>query len=72
MHTPLIRVSLFMGLVLCSLVSCTDGQHGDKRQLTLQGDPECRDCRIELAHIVTLGDSTDTASVLPNAAGRKT
>ena len=71
MHTPLIRVSTFLALVLCSMVSCTDGQRGDKRQLTVAGDPECRDCRIELAHIVTLSDSTDTASVLPNAAGRE-
>lgn len=60
-----------MTLVLCSMVSCTDGQRGDERQLTVAGEPECRDCRIELAHIVTLGDSTDTASVLPNAAGRE-
>lgn len=71
MPTPLVRVSTFLALVLYSMVSCTDVQRGDKRLLTVAGDPECRDCRIEIAHIVTLGDSTDTATVLPNAAGRE-
>jgi len=71
MPTPLVKPSTFMGLVLCSLLSCTGGRRPDERQLTVAGDLDCRECRIDLARVVTLGDSTDTSSVLPNAAGRE-
>lgn len=71
MFRPFLRCSAFTALVLCALVSCTGGQRRDERRLMIEGDAECRECRIELAHLVTLGDSTDTAGVRPDAAGRQ-
>lgn len=71
MHSFSYRLSRLAGLVVATQLACGDGARTEERRLTVAGDPDCRDCRIELAHIVTLGDSTDTASVQPNAAGRE-
>lgn len=68
---PSAGVPSVMSLALCAMVSCAGDQRPDERRLTVGGDPDCGDCRVELVPIVTLGDSTDTASVLPNAAGRE-
>lgn len=68
---PGVGLGTFVGLVVCSLIGCHGGQGRDERRLTVAGDPECRECRIELAHLATLGDATDTVGVLPNAAGRE-
>ena len=61
----------FVALALASMLACAEGDRVDGRHLTVVGESDCSECRIELADIVTLGDTTDTTSVLPNAAGRE-
>jgi hypothetical protein len=58
-------------LCLVTILACAGSERMDGRRLVVEGGPDCPDCKIELTHIVTLGDSTDTASVQPNAAGRE-
>ena len=66
-----VRMCRFGTLALAGVLACTEGDRVDRRHLTVAGEPECRGCRIELVDIVTLGDTTDTSSVVPNAAGRE-
>ncbi len=56
---------------LLALMMACGGERLDGRRLTVAGDPDCEECRIELVDVVTLGDSTDSVSVQPNAAGRE-
>jgi len=60
-----------LAVPLLTLMMACGGERLDGRLLTVAGDPDCEECRIELVHVVTLGDSTDSASVQPNAAGRE-
>ena len=43
----------------------------DSQHLRVSGEPECKDCRIELRRVAILGDSTDTSSVRPDAASKE-
>lgn len=68
--SPNARIS-FAGLILASLLACGNVERIEGRRLTVAGEPDCPECRIELTQIAALGDSTDTTSVQRDAAGRE-
>lgn len=68
---PIVGSRLKAFLLAAVILGCVGrGSSQDGQRFIVSGEPQCRDCRIELRQVAILGDSTDTSAVRPDAAGR--